>query len=143
MNKFFTLVCMVAMTIGAYAQQNVPDGLKTAIEHLRYECLNDADPAFECGGVMIEGQDIVLFGYADESEFEGYTVKEVFELSGRSEEDWRSEMRKGLFSDSKKFNIEDTDAMYKYKYNLVLRYIGKQSKQQVNIKLNYWELPHK
>ena len=143
MKKFFTLVFMVAMTIGAYAQQNVPDEIKTAVEHLRYDCFALDDPEFECGEIKIEGQNIVLSGYIDEKKFEGMGIKDALEKLGITEEDLARQMRKNFFQDLEKFTIEDTNAMYKYKYNLVLRYIGKPSNQQITATQNYWELPHK
>ena len=135
---FFALVCMVGMTIGAYAQ-DVPAEIKTAVNHLRYQCIVEEDSIFECGGVRIEGQDIVVYMLVNENKVKGnLTVKDLLQTA-EDKEDLTRVVREDLFEDMTEDDKQDYAAMYKYKYNLVMRIVGMQSKVVEDVKINYEE----
>ena len=136
---FFTLVCMVVMTIGAYAQQNVPAEIKEFVQGMREECASSTDAEMECAGVKIEGQDIIVIFMIDESDLEGMTMKDMFDLAGVTEKDLANMMRDDFVNGLSANEQADIALLAKYKYNLVFRLMGKQSKTQINCKLNYWE----
>lgn len=134
----FALVCMVGMTIGAYAQ-DVPAEIKTAVNHFRYQCIVEEDSIFECGGVRIEGQDIVVYMLVNENKIKGnLTVKDLFQTA-EDKEDLTRVVREDLFEDMTEDDKQDYAAMYKYKYNLVMRIVGMQTKVVEDIKINYEE----
>ena len=135
---FFALVCMVGMTIGAYAQ-DVPAEIKTTINHFRYHCIVEEDSIFECGGVRIEGQDIVVYMLLNENQSERIlSIKEAIQTA-EDKEDLTRVVREDLFEDMTEDDKQDYAAMYKYKYNLVMRIVGMQSKVVEDVKINYEE----
>lgn len=141
---FFTLICLIAVTISAYAQENVPEPIRILVQVMRDECDECvSDKEIECGGVKISGHDIVITYLMDESDLEGMTIKQLFEVAGYTDQELANLFRNEFFSELTDDDKVEMAILSTYKYNLLFHLVGKQSKEEMNCRINYWEFATK
>ena len=138
---FFTLICLIAVTIGAYAQEKVPEPIRILVQEMRDECVSDKE--IECGGVKISGHDIVITYLMEESDLAGMTIKQLFESAGYTDQELANLFRNEFFGELTEDDKEGLTILSTYKYNLLFHLVGKQSKEEVNCRINYWEFATK
>lgn len=140
---FFVATLTVALIFvgckkSAPVPQDVKDFIETIDEEIGEENLEESGMSYE--GINIEGNDVVMAFELDESEFSGKSFKEAFKMLGMSEEDLADLMKESMF-ESDAFNGDDFEPLRKNKFNLVFRFIGSKSKDEMNCRIEYDELP--
>lgn len=140
---FFVATLTVALIFvgckkSASVPQEVKDFIETIDKEIAEEDLEESGMFYE--GINIDGNDVVLTLEIDESKFNGMSFKEAFKMLGMTEEDLAELMKESMF-ESDAFNDDDFEPLRKNKFNFVFRFIGSKSKDEMNCRLEYDELP--
>lgn len=122
----------------ASTPKEVKEFIETIDEEMEEEDLEASGMSYE--GIEIEGNDVVLTFELDESSFEGMSFKDAFKMLGMSEDDLADIMKESMF-ESDAFVGDDFKPLRKNKYNLVFRFKGSESKDEMNCRIEYDELP--
>jgi len=121
------------------AQAALPAPLQEFVDAYNTELAGQSADGMKFGRAVLEGIDIVVPIYMDDSELLEYNMglKDAIDLMG-GEEYIESLMLLAVFEEGG--NDETLALLKKYKYNFVFRIIGTASKDKVNIRIRWQDI---
>lgn len=148
MKKLFYAVAVVATMLftacGNKSEQtnnDVPEEIAAFIASANEELGGLSEEGMTYQGTKLEGKDIVVLIDVDESIFYGMDLKTAFNMSGMTEEAFAQYMKAEMFRGMDEEDRQQAAALREYEYNIVIRLTGSKSKEEMNCRINYNELP--
>ena len=140
MKKLFFLATIVAAFM-LVSCSKTPKPILQIADEFRTEMAEQSEDGLAFQSVELEDHAIVITAELDESSFEGMSFKDAFAIVGVDEEFLSNEMLKSMFEDLDEEDKEQIEALRKYEYNLVFRFVGSESKEVMEAVVSYEDLP--
>ena len=140
MKKLFLMATLVAAFMLSSCSKT-PKPILQIADEFRTEMAEQSDEGMAFQSVELEDHAIVITAELDESSFEGMSFKDAFAIVGVDEEFLTNEMKKNFFEDLDEQDKEQIEALRKYQYDIVFRFVGSESKDVMEAKLSYEDLP--
>ena len=140
MKKLFCIFAFLAVVSLSARSQAIPAEMQQLITELEDECRADQNDEMKCGGIFVEGHDVVMVLVMDESKFDGMPLEDAFIIAGVKSEDLAAEFKKEMLEDQTEEAVKQRAMLKNYQYNLVIRMQGTPSGSKIDCRLNYQDL---
>lgn len=121
---------------------NAPESIVKIAKDMHNSLVSQNQEGATYEGLEIIDHDITMTLTIDESKMNGMTILEAIQAQGMSIYDYQKYIKDALVYMIKSYPGADTDvkAMQSERYNIVAKYIGSNSHEKIEVRIEYYEL---